>query len=86
MNIDLFPFITYITFSTESVTEPFLLDIAGKRSQHLPSSIKYTGESEEEGKDESEYKFSYKMEGDYISEIIIDNEGDIITFKIFYED
>ena len=86
LNIDLFPFITYITFSTESVTEPFLLDIAGKRSQHLPSSIKYTSEDEEEGTEVSVYKFSYKMEGDYISEIIIDDEGDIITFKIFYED
>ena len=82
----MFSFITYITFNTDSVIKPFLLDIAGKRSQYLPFSIKYTGESEEEGKDEFEYKFSYKMEGDYISEIIIDNEGDIITFKIFYKD
>ena len=59
----MFSFITYITFNTESVIKPFLLDIAGKRSQYLPFSIKYTGESEEEGKDEFEYKFTESETG-----------------------
>ncbi len=88
LNIDLFAFVAY-NFESESVDKPFQLGIAGKRSKYLPSSMKWTTEDEEDGKEISEHKFSYKMNGDYIIEMTItEKTGEESTDKIqiFYED
>lgn len=88
LNIDLFTFIAY-NFESGSVDEGLLLGIIGKRCQYLPSSMKWTTEDEEDGKETTEHTFSYKMDGDYITEMTLIEKGENITdFKveIFYED
>lgn len=87
LNIDLFTFIASDCTDSESVIEAFLLRSVGKRSQYLPSSMKWTTEDEEDGKEVSEYKFSYKMNGDYITEMLyVDDEEEEWRYEIFYED
>lgn len=88
LNIDLFTFISSDCMESESVIQPFLLGIAGNRSQYLPSSMKWTTEDEEDGKEVSEYKFSYKMNGDYITEMLYidEEEEEEWRYEIFYED
>lgn len=88
LNIDLFSFISSDCMESESVIEPFLLGIAGKRSQYLPSSMTWTTEDEEDGKEVSKCKFSYKMNGDYITEMLFvdDEEEEEWRYEIFYED
>lgn len=88
LNIDLF---TYIAWDWDSWSgeEGFLLEIIGKRSQYLPSSMKWTTEDEEDGQEPTEYVFSYKMDGEYITEMTItEKTGEKSTTKIqiFYED
>lgn len=89
LNIDLF---TYLARDWDSWSgeEGFLLGIIGKRSKYLPSSMKWTIEDDEEdGRKKTEYVFSYKMDGKYITEMTItEKTGEKSTTKIqiFYED
>lgn len=88
LNIDLF---TYIAGEWDSWSgeEGFLLSVIGKRSKYLPSSMKWTTEDEEDGKETTEHTFSYKMNGEYITEMTItEKTGEESTTKIqiFYED
>lgn len=88
LNLDLWTFISY-DFEGSSVEKAFLLGIVGKRSQYLPASMKWTTEDDEDGRDVSQYKFNYKMNGDYITEVSIIEDSKTIAdsrFEIFYED
>lgn len=88
LNIDLFTFIAS-EWDSWSGEEGFLLGIMGKRSQYLPSSMKWTTVDLEDGKETTEHTFSYKMDGDYITEMTVtEKTGEESTHKIeiFYED
>lgn len=92
LNIDLFTFIAQ-NWDSWSGEDGFLLGVNGKRSKHLPSSMKWTSpvdNDEDEITSETEtfeYAFTYEMDGDYITEMTITKEGEKETIiKIEYED
>lgn len=88
LNIDLFSILTSWYWATWTGEEPFLLGVAGGRSQCLPSSMKRTYEDDVDGdKRTMEYTINYKLDGKYITRMSIDRETERdLELQIFYED
>ena len=77
LNIDLFGISDFIT--TTDLDRIYLVGAGGNRLKKLPSTIDYG----ENGID----TYRYTMEGEYISKIEIDEDGEPLTIlEIFYED
>ena len=77
LNIDLFGISDFIT--TTDLDRIYLVGAGGNRLKKLPSTVDYG----EDGID----TYRYTMEGEYISKIEIDEDGEPLTIlEIFYED
>ena len=77
LNIDLFGISDFIT--TTDLDRIYLVGAGGNRLKKLPASVDYG----ENGVD----TYRYTMEGEYISKIEIDEDGEPLTIlEIFYED
>lgn len=65
-----------------AIVDAYLLGIGGKRTAYLPKQFTSTYA------DGNSYtvKYEYVFEGDYISEIRIDDNGDQGIMKLYYEE
>ena len=84
LNLDLFGLI--IDDFEDELGQAFILGIGGKRSLYLPEKYKVTGMEEDDGKFEYEVSFKYETKDNYITKIIINEDGDKYEYEIFYED
>ena len=84
LNLDLFGIILVDCF--ENVEDLFLYGITGKRSVYLPEKVKVSGIDDEDGKYEYPVSFKYEVKDNYITKVIIDEDGEISEYEIFYED
>lgn len=84
LNLDLFGII--LTDYFKNVEDLFLYGITGKRSVYLPEKVKVSGIDDEDGKYEYPVSFKYEVKDNYITKIIIDEDGDKCEYEIFYED
>ncbi len=96
LNIDFFYFICWNYLDSEALY-PCLLNVAGRRSMYLPSTMKYAEprvrEDDDEAylpeKDITDYAFKYETKDGYITRITItnttDNEDELI-YEITYEE
>lgn len=83
LNLDLFGII--LTDYFENVEDLFLYGITGKRSIYLPEKVKVSGIDDEDGKYEYPVSFKYEVKDNYITKIIIDEDGEKYEYEIFYE-
>lgn len=83
LNLDLFGII--LTDYFENVEDLFLYGITGKRSVYLPEKVKVSGIDDEDGKYEYPVSFKYEVKDNYITKIIIDEDGEKYEYEIFYE-
>ena len=84
LNLDLFGII--LTDYFENVEDLFLYGITGKRSIYLPEKVKVSGIDEEDGKYEYPVSFKYEVKDNYITKVIMDEDGEKCEYEIFYED
>lgn len=84
LNLDLFGII--LTDYFENVEDLFLYGITGKRSVYLPGKVKVNGIDDEDGEYEYPVSFKYEVKDNYITKIIIDENGEKYEYEIFYED
>lgn len=96
LNIDFFYFISFIYFDCNSMV-PCMLNVTGKRSTCLPSTMKYTEPRMREDNDEAylpekditDYAFKYEMKDGYITKVTITNtteNKDEWIYEITYEE
>ena len=83
LNLDLFGIILADYF--ENIEDLFLYDITGKRSVYLPEKVKVSGIDDEDGKYEYSVSFKYEVKDNYITKVIIDEDGEKYEYEIFYE-
>lgn len=83
LNLDLFGII--LTDYFENIEDLFLYGITGKRSVYLPEKVKVSGIDDEDGKYEYPVSFKYEVKDNYITKIIIDEDGEKYEYEIFYE-
>lgn len=83
LNLNLFGIILADYF--ENIEDLFLYDITGKRSVYLPEKVKVSGIDDEDGKYEYSVSFKYEVKDNYITKVIIDEDGEKYEYEIFYE-
>lgn len=67
------------------IEDLFLYGITGKRSVYLPEKVKVSG-FDEDGKYEYPVFFKYEVKDNYITKVIMDEDGEKCEYEIFYED
>ena len=83
LNLDLFGIILAAYF--ENLEDLFLYDITGKRSVYRPEKLKVSWIDDEDGKYEYSVSFKYEVKDNYITKVIIDEDGEKYEYEIFYE-
>lgn len=83
LNLDLFGIIIADHF--ENVEDLFIYGITGKRSNYLPEKIIISGIDEEDGEYEYPISLNYEVTDNYITKVIIDEDGEKYEYKFFYE-
>lgn len=84
LNLDLFGIM--VLSDGVYIEDLFLHGITGKRSMYLPKTITVNGIDEEDGKYEYSVSFKYEVKDNYITKIIMDEDGEKCEYEIFYED
>jgi len=80
LNLDLMGCIHFIDQFEPAIEYAYLLGIGGKRTTYLPQQLTVT-------EDNFKYiiKYDYKFNGDYLSEIRMNNDEEQLTMKLYYE-
>lgn len=83
LNLDLFGIM--VLSDGIYIEDLFIHGITGKRSVYLPESIKVSGIDDEDGKYEYSVSFKYVVKDNYITKVIMDEDGEKSEYEIFYE-
>ena len=84
LNLDLFGIM--VLSDGVYIEDLFLHGITGKRSMYLPKTITVSGIDDDEGEYKYPVSFEYEVKDNYITKIIIEEDGEKCEYEIYYED